>query len=103
MSGYTAIKLTKIFREQDFLLFFWLGVPARAEIESVDQARYYLEIGKQPISMSKEEKIKLIQLLEYQGVFLLRGAVDFLAKSLGISKYTVYNYLKEIRSEPQIL
>ncbi len=56
-----------------------------------------LEIGKQPVSMSKEEKIQLIQALEYQGVFLLKGAVEYLANLLGVSRYTVYNYLKEIR------
>lgn len=55
------------------------------------------EIGKQPVFMSKEEKIKLIQALERQGVFLLKGAVEHLAHILGVSKYTVYNYLKEIR------
>jgi predicted transcriptional regulator YheO len=56
------------------------------------------EIGKQPVSMTREERIKLLQDLDYQGVFLLRGAVDFLSKLFGVSKFTVYNYLKEIRS-----
>ncbi len=57
-----------------------------------------LEIGKQPVSMSKEEKIQLIEALEFQGVFLLKGSVDYLANLLGVSRYTVYNYIKEIRS-----
>jgi len=56
------------------------------------------EIGKQPVSMSKEEKIKLIRALEYQGVFLLKGAVEYLANLLGVSKYTIYNYLKATRN-----
>jgi len=57
------------------------------------------EIGKQPVTMSKEERIRLVQALEFQGGFMLRGAVDYLAKIMGVSKYTVYNYLKEIRAE----
>lgn len=54
--------------------------------------------GKQPVTMSKEEKLQLVQSLEFQGAFLLRGAVEFVAKALGVSKFTVYNYLKEVRS-----
>ena len=54
--------------------------------------------GKQPVTMSKEEKLQLVQSLEFQGAFLIRGAVEFVAKALGVSKFTVYNYLKEVRS-----
>ena len=41
---------------------------------------------------------QLVQTLEYQGAFLIRGAVAYVAKALGVSKFTVYNYLKEARS-----
>lgn len=54
--------------------------------------------GKQPVTMSREEKVQLVQSLEFQGAFLIRGAVEFVAKALGVSKFTVYNYLKEARS-----
>lgn len=54
--------------------------------------------GKQPATMTREEKVQLVQSLEFQGAFLFRGAVDFVAKSMGVSKFTVYNYLKEVRS-----
>lgn len=56
------------------------------------------EAGKQPATMSKEEKVQLVQRLEFQGAFLIRGAVEFVAKTLGVSKFTVYNYLKEVRA-----
>ena len=49
-------------------------------------------------SMTFSEKVQLVQSLEFQGAFLFRGAVDFVAKSLGVSKFTVYNYLKEVRA-----
>ena len=48
--------------------------------------------------MTKEEKVSLVASLEYAGAFLIKGAVDFAAKAMGVSKYTVYNYLKEVRS-----
>lgn len=54
--------------------------------------------GKQPVTMSREEKVQLVHSLEFQGAFLIRGAVEFVAKALGVSKFTVYNYLKEVRS-----
>jgi len=46
---------------------------------------------------SRDEKKQLIQRLEKGGVFEIRGAVNYMAKVLGLSKYTIYNYLKEVR------
>jgi predicted transcriptional regulator YheO len=54
--------------------------------------------GKQPATMTKEEKVSLVASLEYAGAFLIKGAVEFVAKAMGVSIYTVYNYLKEVRS-----
>lgn len=66
-------------------------------IESLlDQA--VQKAGKQPGTMTKEERVKLVESLELQGAFLIKGSVDFVAKALGISRYTVYNYLKEVRN-----
>lgn len=70
-------------------------------IESL-MAKEIKQIGKQPASMSKKERIELLQAMEYQGVFMLRGAIDHLAKIFGVSKYTIYNNLKEIRTGDQI-
>lgn len=56
------------------------------------------KFGKQPATMTRDEKVKLVQNLEFQGAFMLRGAVEHVAKTMGVSKYTVYNYLKEARS-----
>lgn len=55
--------------------------------------------GKQPATMTREEKIQLVQNLESQGAFLIRGAVEHVARAMGVSKFTIYNYLKEIRSQ----
>jgi len=54
--------------------------------------------GKQPATMSKEEKVGLVASLEYEGAFLIKGSVSFVAKAMGVSVYTVYNYLKKVRS-----
>lgn len=60
-------------------------------------------MGRMPVAMSREEKIELVENLEFKGAFLLRGAVEFVAKAMGVSKYTVYNYLKEVRSKDNIV
>jgi predicted transcriptional regulator YheO len=54
--------------------------------------------GKQPATMTKEEKVRLVATLEYEGAFLIKGSVGFVAKAMGVSIYTVYNYLKKVRS-----
>ena len=56
------------------------------------------EIGKQPSSMSTEEKTRLVEILEKKGAFLIKGAVDQIAVLMGVSKYTIYNYLQKNRA-----
>lgn len=54
-------------------------------------------VGKPVAFISKEEKVNIVQLLDDKGVFLIKGAIDYVAKVLCVSRYTVYNYLDEIR------
>ncbi len=56
------------------------------------------EIGKRPATMSTDEKINLVRILERKGVFQIKGVVNQVALQLGVSNYTVYNYLKKIRA-----
>lgn len=46
--------------------------------------------------MKKEDFIRMIHFMDSKGVFLIKGAVEKVAEKLGISKYTVYGYLKEV-------
>jgi len=57
-----------------------------------------LEIGKRPASMATDEKIRLVKVLEQKGAFQIRGVVNQIALRLGVSNYTIYNYLKKIRA-----
>ncbi len=54
-------------------------------------------IGKPVAYMSKEEKVNIVEILNNKGVFLVKGAVDYIAKILCVSRYTIYNYLDEIK------
>lgn len=52
-----------------------------------------------PVSlMEKEHKVHIIKLLDDKGVFLVKGSIDYAANILGVSRYTIYNYLDEVRS-----
>jgi len=52
-----------------------------------------------PLSlMEKEHKVQVVRALEDKGVFLVKGAIEYVANVLGVSRYTIYNYLDEVRS-----
>ena len=55
-------------------------------------------IGKQMHSLSKEERLGIVRELDHQGFFLIKGAIKILASKLKISKFTLYNYLDEIKN-----
>jgi predicted transcriptional regulator YheO len=55
-------------------------------------------VGKPVAFISKDEKVNIVLLLDSKGVFLIKGAIDYVAKVLCVSRYTVYNYLDEIRA-----
>ena len=56
------------------------------------------EIGKRPATMTTDEKVQLVKLLERKGVFQIKGVINQVALKLGVSNFTVYNYLKKIRA-----
>lgn len=56
------------------------------------------EVGKRPASMSTDEKIRLVKILEHKGAFQIKGVVGQVAIRLGVSNFTIYNYLKKIRA-----
>ena len=60
------------------------------------------EIGKQPPLMTIDERLKVIGLLENKGTFLIKGAIDYTANRMGVSKYTIYSYLQKLRVSASI-
>ncbi len=57
------------------------------------------EVGSDPASWSREDKQRVIRMLDERGAFLLRGAVHDVADAMGVSRITVYNYLNALSSE----
>ena len=55
------------------------------------------EYHKMPDRMDRDEEKQLVQKLDKSGVFTIKGAVLYLSKVLGVSRFTIYSYLKEVR------
>lgn len=54
-------------------------------------------IGTPPDKMNKEAKIKFLTFLDERGIFLIQKSGQRVCELLGISKFTLYNYLDEVR------
>lgn len=64
--------------------------------EGVEEA--FIAVGKHPATMTKEDKIAFIKFLDDRGMFLISKSGPRICEILGISKFTLYNYLEIIRS-----
>lgn len=47
--------------------------------------------------MTKVHKMKVVQRLEESGFFLIRDSAEYLAQAIGVTRYTIYNYLNQLR------
>jgi hypothetical protein len=56
------------------------------------------ELGAPISEMSRTDKQVAVRRLDERGAFLLRGAVDDVATSMGVSRVTLYTYLNAIGS-----
>lgn len=53
-------------------------------------------LGKPVDSLGKADRLKLVAMMEQKNAFSYRKSVPFVAKRLGVSRYTVYKYLDEL-------
>lgn len=64
--------------------------------------KHVVDNSKVPVAlMQKEDKIQIVHELDKKGVFLVKGSVEQVASMLGVSRYTIYNYLEETRFKQQ--
>ncbi len=60
--------------------------------------RAITKVGVQAAQMKKHHKAAVVRELDEAGFFLIRDSVDHVAGRLEVTRYTIYNYLNEIRS-----
>lgn len=57
-------------------------------------------VGKPVNTLTKGDRLKIIQLLSQKDAFSFRKAVPFVSRHLGVSRYTIYKYLSELEGTP---
>ncbi|MDI2028967.1 helix-turn-helix domain-containing protein [Saccharopolyspora sp. TS4A08] len=104
--GGTAVPVDQ--REPGDIVLHWEGSPAVAvrvpgqELTSaLDRMirAVETELGAKLPDLPRPEKQKAVRLLEERGAFNMRKSVESVAKALGVSRFTVYNYLNREQSE----
>ena len=53
-------------------------------------------LGKPVDALNKKDRLRMIAMLEQKNAFSFRKSVPYVAKHLGVSRYTVYKYLGEL-------
>ena len=56
-------------------------------------------LGKPVGSLTKKDRMRVIAMLEQRNAFSFRKSVPYVAKHLGVSRYTVYKYLGELSGQ----
>lgn len=51
--------------------------------------------------LTKEERLKIIRLMDQKGIFTLKGAVSIVAQKLSCSQASIYRYLSKIHQSPE--
>lgn len=57
--------------------------------------------GQVRVGATKKEKVEIVRQMQEKGLFIVRGGVEMAARVLGVTRYTVYNYLDEIKKIQQ--
>ncbi|MDP4109163.1 MAG: helix-turn-helix transcriptional regulator [Bacillota bacterium] len=65
----------------------------------IDSAQ--MMVGKNTSIMTKEDKLSYIDYLDKRGAFLITKSGPRVCEALGISKYTLYNYLDIVRKNKE--
>lgn len=60
-----------------------------------------LPAGVPPAAMTREDKIQAVREMQRRGLFIVKGGVERAAAALHVSRFTVYNYMEELRRRGQ--
>lgn len=55
------------------------------------------KFGKPVRAMDKQEKVHAVEAMLQRGLFTVKGGVEHAATALGVTRFTIYNYLDAIR------
>ena len=49
------------------------------------------------VGMRKPQKLEAVRQMQDRGIFIVKGGIEKAASALGVTRYTIYNYLEQIR------
>lgn len=75
------------------------GIPNQDVMTIIDELIENIIKNKDIENLKRKDNIELISFMDEKGIFLVKGAIDKVAKSLGLSKVTIYSYLDEVREK----
>lgn len=52
--------------------------------------------------MNKQAKVDAVRVMQERGLFIVKGGVEKAATALGVTRFTVYNYLEQLRVDASI-
>jgi len=55
-------------------------------------------VDEMKIANPKKKGEQIVQELYKKGVFLIKGAIDYIADRMGVSRYTIYNHIRAAKS-----
>jgi hypothetical protein len=59
------------------------------------------ELGVRTSEMSRSQKQQVVKELDERGAFLIKKSVEQVAERLGVSRFTIYNYLDQVNRESE--
>ncbi|QHF28975.1 helix-turn-helix transcriptional regulator [Pseudomonas sp. R32] len=79
------------------------SAPAPVPDESRDMEQLMIEIIQDAcprgvLGMKKAQKIQAVRHMQERGLFIVKGGIEKAAATLGVTRYTIYNYLEQIRA-----
>lgn len=80
--------------QSDLQSALWQDQDSRQLADIFD--RCLAAVGKSASAMNKDDRLRMIGLLDQNNFFSFRKSVPYVAKNLGVSRYTVYKYLSEL-------
>lgn len=75
-------------------------ISALADRKLSDTMDYCLSvIGKEPADLNKAERLQVVSMLMKSRVFSMQKSVPYVAERLRVSRFTIYNYLNELKGK----
>ena len=104
---------------RDFISKHFIGIEAEEKSSVVEESselfsqdveelkremvRKAVESVGVPVSlMRKEHKLQVTRALDEAGLFLIRGAAEYVAQALSVTRYTIYNYRDNVRGSDEL-